>query len=122
MERLIGRIRSELGREVFAGPAPTLEERQGACAAGATYVCDERSAGYTDETASRKRGGSTWSCFRRSWPRFPRPSLRKVASTRPSSWRRPSAKGLTRWWWAPTITNPREITKRFVQAVSWVNL
>jgi len=55
VERLIGRIRSELGREVFADIA-TLEEGRAACAAGATYVATTL-AGYTEETAARKTDG-----------------------------------------------------------------
>src|SRR5918993_1794362 len=55
MERLIGRIRSELGKEIFADIA-TLEEGRAAHAAGATYIATTLS-GYTEETASRRTSG-----------------------------------------------------------------
>src|SRR5690606_15812480 len=55
VERLIARIRHELGKEVFADIA-TLDEGRAACACGATYVATTLS-GYTDETAPLKNKG-----------------------------------------------------------------
>ena len=56
VDRLIGRIKAELGREVFADIA-TLEEGRAAQAAGATYVATTL-AGYTEETAVPQDGRS----------------------------------------------------------------
>ena len=116
MERLIGRIRTELGREVFADIA-TLEEGRAAHAAGATYVATTL-AGYTEETASRKTDGS-----RSGAPvgargravgvpivaegRFDTPELVAEAFRR----------GAHAVVVGTAITNPREITKKFVQAI-----
>lgn len=116
VERLIGRARSELGREVFADIA-TLEEGRAAHAAGATYIATTLS-GYTEETASRKTEGpdlellsalvAELSCPIVAEGRFDTPELVAEAFRR----------GAHAVVVGTAITNPREITRKFVRAAS----
>jgi len=114
VERLIARIRGELEREVFADIA-TLEEGRAAEHSGATYVATTLS-GYTEETASRRAEGPDLDLLSAlvaslSVPvvaegRFDTPELVAEAFTR----------GAHAVVVGTAITNPREITKKFVQA------
>ena len=120
VERLIGRIRSELGREVFADIA-TLEEGRAACAAGATYVATTL-AGYTEETAARKTDGPDLELLSALVAEVPAPIVAEGRFDTPDLVAEAFRRGAHAVVVGTSITNPREITKRFVQAVSWVNL
>jgi N-acylglucosamine-6-phosphate 2-epimerase len=120
VERLIGRIRSELGREVFADIA-TLEEGRAACAAGATYVATTL-AGYTEETAARKSDGPDLELLSALVAEVPAPIVAEGRFDTPDLVAEAFRRGAHAVVVGTAITNPREITKRFVQAVSWVNL
>jgi putative N-acetylmannosamine-6-phosphate epimerase len=120
VERLIGRIRSELGREVFADIA-TLEEGRAACAAGATYVATTL-AGYTEETAARKTDGPDLELLSALVAEVPAPIVAEGRFDTPDLVAEAFRRGAHAVVVGTAITNPREITKRFVQAVSWVNL
>ncbi len=120
VERLIGRIRSELGREVFADIA-TLEEGRSAYAAGATYVATTL-AGYTEETAARKTDGPDLELLSALVAEVPAPIVAEGRFDTPDLVAEAFRRGAHAVVVGTAITNPREITKRFVQAVSWVNL
>ena len=120
VERLIGRIRSELGREVFADIA-TLEEGRAACAAGATYVATTL-AGYTEETAARKTDGPDLELLSALVAEVPAPIVAEGRFDTPDLVAEAFRRGAHAVVVGTAITNPRDITKRFVQAVSWVNL
>ena len=120
VERLIGRIRSELGREVFADIA-TLEEGRAACAAGATYVATTL-AGYTEETAARKSDGPDLELLSALVAEVPAPIVAEGRFDTPDLVAEAFRRGAHAVVVGTAITNPREITKRFVQAASWVNL
>src|SRR6478735_5067844 len=120
VERLIGRIQSELGREVFADIA-TLEEGRAACAAGATYVATTL-AGYTEETAAHKTAGPDLELLSALVAEVPAPIVAEGRFDTPDLVAEAFRRGAHAVVVGTAITNPREITKRFVQAVSWVNL
>ncbi|WP_114946188.1 N-acetylmannosamine-6-phosphate 2-epimerase [Microvirga calopogonii] len=116
VERLIGRIRTELGREVFADIA-TLEEGRAAHAAGATYVATTL-AGYTEETASRKGPGPDLELLSALVAGLPVPVVAEGRFDTPDLVAEAFRRGAHAVVVGTAITNPREITRRFVQPTS----
>ena len=116
VDRLIGRIRTELGREVFADIA-TLEEGRAAQAAGATYVATTL-AGYTEETASRKTGGPDLELLSALVAEVPVPIVAEGRFDTPELVAEAFRRGAHAVVVGTAVTNPREITKKFVQAIS----
>ena len=116
VERLIGRIRSELGREVFADIA-TLEQGRAAHAAGATYVATTLS-GYTEETSSRKTDGPDLDLLAALVADLPVPIVAEGRFDTPDLVAEAFKRGAHAVVVGTAVTNPREITKKFVQAIS----
>ncbi|MBM1171774.1 N-acetylmannosamine-6-phosphate 2-epimerase [Microvirga arabica] len=114
VEILIGRIRSELGREVFADIA-TLEEGRAAHAAGTTYVATTL-AGYTEGTASRKAGGPDLDLLSALVAELPLPIVAEGRFDTPDLVAEAFRRGAHAVVVGTAVTNPREITKKFVQA------
>ena len=115
VDRLIGRIRAELGKEVFADIA-TLEEGRAAHAAGATYVATTL-AGYTEETASRKSEGPDLELLSALVAELPVPIVAEGRFDTPEFVAEAFRRGAHAVVVGTAITNPREITRRFVQAI-----
>lgn len=116
VERLIGRIRAELGKEVFADIA-TLEEGQAAHSAGATYVATTLS-GYTEETASRKSEEPDLELLSALVAQVPAPIVAEGRFDTPDLVAEAFKRGVHAVVVGTAITNPREITRKFVQALS----
>lgn len=116
VDRLIGRIKAELGREVFADIA-TLEEGRAAQAAGATYVATTL-AGYTEETAARKTGGPDLELLSALVAEVPVPIVAEGRFDTPELVAEAFRRGAYAVVVGTAVTNPREITKKFVQAIS----
>ncbi|WP_201833387.1 N-acetylmannosamine-6-phosphate 2-epimerase [Microvirga zambiensis] len=116
VSRLIGRIKAELGREVFADIA-TLEEGRAAHAAGATYVATTL-AGYTEETASRKTDGPDLDLLSALVAELPVPIVAEGRFDTPELVAEAFRRGAHAVVVGTAITNPREITKKFVRAIS----
>jgi putative N-acetylmannosamine-6-phosphate epimerase len=116
VERLIGRIRTELGKEVFADIA-TLEEGRAAHAAGATYVATTLS-GYTVETASRRTEGPDLELLSALVAEIPAPIVAEGRFDTPDLVAEAFRRGAHAVVVGTAITNPREITRRFVRAIS----
>jgi putative N-acetylmannosamine-6-phosphate epimerase len=114
VERLIARIRGELGREVFADIS-TLDEGRAAHAHGATYVATTL-AGYTDETASRQGEGPDLDLLSALVAAIPAPIVAEGRFDTPDLVAEAFRRGAHAVVVGTAITNPREITKRFVQA------
>ena len=114
VERLIARIRGELGREVFADIA-TLVEGRAAQAHGATYVATTL-AGYTEETASRKGEGPDLDLLSALVAAVPVPVVAEGRFDTPDLVAEAFRRGAHAVVVGTAITNPREITRRFVQA------
>jgi N-acylglucosamine-6-phosphate 2-epimerase len=114
VERLIGRIRAELGKEVFADIS-TLEEGKAAHAAGATYVATTL-AGYTEETASRKSEGPDLELLSALVAAVSAPVVAEGRFDTPELVAEAFKRGAHAVVVGTSITNPREITKKFVQA------
>jgi N-acylglucosamine-6-phosphate 2-epimerase len=117
VERLIGRIRAELGKEVFADIA-TLEEGRAAHAAGATYVATTLS-GYTEETASRKTEGPDLELLSALVAEIPAPIVAEGRFDTPDLVADAFRRGAHAVVVGTAITNPREITRNFVRAISF---
>jgi putative N-acetylmannosamine-6-phosphate epimerase len=115
VERLIGRIRTELGREVFADIA-TLEEGRAAHAAGATYIATTL-AGYTEETASRKTEGPDLELLSALVAEIRAPIVAEGRFDTPDLVAEAFTRGAHAVVVGTAITNPREITRKFVRAV-----
>jgi putative N-acetylmannosamine-6-phosphate epimerase len=115
VEHLIGRIRAELGREVFADVA-TLQEGRAAHAAGATYVATTL-AGYTEETASRKAQGPDLELLSALVAEIPAPVVAEGRFDTPELVAEAFRRGAHAVVVGTAITNPREITKKFVRAI-----
>jgi N-acylglucosamine-6-phosphate 2-epimerase len=115
VELLIGRIRSELGKEVFADIA-TLEEGRAAHAAGATYIATTLS-GYTEETASRKTIGPDLELLSALVAELPVPIVAEGRFDTPDLAAEAFRRGAHAVVVGTAVTNPREITKKFVQAI-----
>jgi putative N-acetylmannosamine-6-phosphate epimerase len=114
VDRLIGRIRVELGKEVFADIA-TLEEGRAAHAGGATYVATTLS-GYTEETASHKTAGPDLELLSALVAEIPVPIVAEGRFDTPDLVAEAFKRGAHAVVVGTAITNPREITKRFAQA------
>jgi putative N-acetylmannosamine-6-phosphate epimerase len=117
VERLIGRIRAELGKEVFADIA-TLEQGQAAFAAGATYVATTLS-GYTEETASLRTEGPDLGLLSALAAALPVPVIAEGRFDMPDLVAEAFRRGAHAVVVGTAITNPREITRRFVRAISF---
>ncbi len=115
VERLIARIRGELGKEVFADIA-TLEEGRAAHAYGATYVATTLS-GYTGETAVRKGAGPDLELLEALVAALPVPVVAEGRFDTPDLVAEALKRGAHAVVVGTAITNPREITKKFVRAV-----
>jgi len=114
VERLIARIRDELGKEVFADIA-TLEEGRAAHAYGATYVATTLS-GYTDETSARKGKGPDLELLEALVAAVPIPVVAEGRFDTPELAAEAFKRGAHAVVVGTMITNPREITKTFVRA------
>jgi len=114
VERLIARIRTELGKEVFADIA-TLEEGRAACAHGATYVASTLS-GYTEETAARKGEGPDLELLEALVSALPVPVVAEGRFDTPELVAEAFRRGAHAVVVGTAITNPREITKKFIRA------
>jgi N-acylglucosamine-6-phosphate 2-epimerase len=117
VERLIGRIRTELGKEVFADIA-TLEEGRAAHAGGAAYVATTLS-GYTEETASRKTEGPDLELLSALVAEIPAPIVAEGRFDAPDLVAEAFRRGAHAVVVGTAITNPREITRNFVRAISF---
>jgi len=115
VDRLIRRIRAELGKEVFADIA-TLEEGRAAQAAGATYVATTL-AGYTEETASRKTEGPDLELLSALVAELLVPVVAEGRFDTPDLVAEAFRRGAHAVVVGTAITNPREITRKFVQAI-----
>jgi putative N-acetylmannosamine-6-phosphate epimerase len=116
VEQLIRRIRRELGREVFADIA-TLEEGRAAHAAGATYVATTLS-GYTEETSSGRTEGPDLELLSALVAEIPAPIVAEGRFDTPDLVAEAFKRGAHAVVVGTAITNPREITRKFVRAVS----
>ena len=114
--RLIGRIRAELGKEVFADIA-TLEEGRAAAAWGPTYIATTLS-GYTEETASRKTEGPDLDLLSALVAEIPAPIVAEGRFATPDLVAEAFRRGAHAVVVGTAITNPREITRKFVRAIS----
>jgi len=114
VERLIDRIRSELGKEVFADIA-TLEEGRAAWAYGATYVATTLS-GYTEATTSRKSEGPDLDLISALVAEVPLPVVAEGRFDTPELVAAAFERGAHAVVVGTAITNPREITRRFVRS------
>ncbi|HZH10804.1 MAG TPA: N-acetylmannosamine-6-phosphate 2-epimerase [Microvirga sp.] len=114
VERLIARIRDELGKEVFADIA-TLDEGRAAHAYGATYVATTLS-GYTDETSARKGKGPDLELLEALVAAVPIPVVAEGRFDTPELAAEAFKRGAHSVVVGTMITNPREITKTFVRA------
>jgi putative N-acetylmannosamine-6-phosphate epimerase len=117
VERLIRQIRAELGKEVFADIA-TLEQGRAAFAAGATYVATTLS-GYTEETASLKTEGPDLGLLSALAAELPVPIIAEGRFDTPDLVAEAFRRGAYAVVVGTAITNPREITRRFVRAISF---
>ncbi|MFC4171774.1 N-acetylmannosamine-6-phosphate 2-epimerase [Microvirga sp. GCM10011540] len=117
VERLIARIRGELGREVFADIA-TLEEGRAAHAYGATYVATTLS-GYTDETIERRAAGPDLDLLSALVGAVPVPVIAEGRFDTPDLVTAAFERGAHAVVVGTAITNPREITKKFAQAAEF---
>ncbi len=111
-EVLIGRIRAELGREVLADVA-TLGEALAAERAGATYVATTL-AGYTDGRARTE--GPDFALLAELIAACGVPVVAEGRFETPAQVARAFAMGAHAVVVGTAITNPREITRRFVGA------
>ena len=109
---LIGRIRAELGREVLADVAG-LDEALAAERAGATYVASTL-AGYTDARAMTE--GPDFALLAELVARCRGPVVAEGRFETPSQVARAFAMGAHAVVVGTAITNPREITRKFVRA------
>ncbi|WP_445504918.1 N-acetylmannosamine-6-phosphate 2-epimerase [Microvirga sp. G4-2] len=114
VERLIARIRNELAEEVFADIA-TLDEGRAAYAYGATYVATTLS-GYTEETAALKGEGPDLDLLEALVAAIPVPIVAEGRFDTPELVAEAFKRGAHAVVVGTAITNPREITKKFVRA------
>lgn len=114
VERLIARIRDELAKEVFADIA-TLDEGKAAHAYGATYVATTLS-GYTEETAARRGEGPDLDLLEALVAAVPVPVIAEGRFATPELAAEAFKRGAHAVVVGTAITNPREITKKFVRA------
>ena len=118
VDRLIARIRDELSREVFADIA-TLDEARSARAAGATYIATTLS-GYTDETSGEKALGPDLELLSALVAEDTGPVVAEGRFDTPELVAEAFKRGAHAVVVGTAITNPREITRKFVEAASWL--
>lgn len=120
VDQLIARIRQELGREVFADVA-TLEEGRAARAAGATYIATTLS-GYTEETAASRDAGPDLELLSALVAIGDGPVVAEGRFDTPLLVAEAFKRGAHAVVVGTAITNPREITRKFVEAaVPWAS-
>jgi len=105
VERLIGRIRHELGKEVFAD----------------IYVATTLS-GYTEETAARKAEGPDLALLEALVAALPVPVVAEGRFDTPELVAEAFRRGAHAVVVGTAITNPREITRKFVRATQARNV
>jgi N-acylglucosamine-6-phosphate 2-epimerase len=115
VERLIARIRAELGKEVFADIS-TLEEGRAAHFHGATYVATTLS-GYTEGTAALRAEGPDLELLSALVAALPVPVVAEGRFDTPDLVAAAFERGAHAVVVGTSITNPREITKKFVHAI-----
>lgn len=114
VDRLIARIRDELSREVFADIA-TLDEARSARASGATYIATTLS-GYTDETSGKKALGPDLELLSALVAEDTGPVVAEGRFDTPELVAEAFKRGAHAVVVGTAITNPREITRKFVEA------
>lgn len=115
VDRLIERIRAELRKEVFADIS-TPEEGRAAAAHGVAYVATTL-AGYTEETASRKSSSPDFDLLSALVDAVSVPVVAEGRFDTPELVVEAFARGAYAVVVGTAITNPREITKKFVRAI-----
>lgn len=113
LDRLIARIRNELGKPVFADCA-TLEDGVRAAALGASYIATTLS-GYTPETEARKALGPDIALIEALAEAVPVPIVAEGRFEQPEQLEVAFAAGAHAVVVGTAITNPREITRRFAR-------
>ncbi|MCR4521630.1 MULTISPECIES: N-acetylmannosamine-6-phosphate 2-epimerase [Bosea] len=113
LERLIARIRDELGKPVFADCA-TLEDGVRAATLGASYIATTLS-GYTPETEGRKALGPDIALIEALAKAVSVPIIAEGRFEQPEQLERAFTAGAHAVVVGTAITNPREITRRFVR-------
>ena len=113
LERLIGRIRNELGKPIFADCA-TLEDGVRAAALGASYIATTLS-GYTPETEARKALGPDIALIEALARAVSVPIVAEGRFEQPEQLETAFAAGAHSVVVGTAITNPREITRRFAR-------
>lgn len=113
LDRLIARIRNELGKPVFADCA-TLEDGVRAAALGASYIATTLS-GYTPETAARKALGPDITLIEALARAVSVPIVAEGRFEQPEQLETAFAAGAHAVVVGTAITNPREITRRFAR-------
>ena len=113
LDRLIARIRDELGKPVFADCA-TLEDGVRAAALGASYIATTLS-GYTPETEARKALGPDIALIEALAKAVSVPIVAEGRFEQPEQLEVAFAAGAHAVVVGTAITNPREITRRFAR-------
>ena len=113
LDRLIARIRDELGKPVFADCA-TLEDGVRAAALGASYIATTLS-GYTPETEARKTLGPDIALIAALAEAVSVPIVAEGRFEQPEQLEIAFAAGAHAVVVGTAITNPREITRRFAR-------
>lgn len=113
LDRLIARIRDELGKPVFADCA-TLEDGVRAASLGASYVATTLS-GYTPETEARKALGPDIALIEALAKAVSVPIVAEGRFEQPEQLEVAFAAGAHAVVVGTAITNPREITRRFAR-------
>ena len=113
LDRLIARIRDELGKPVFADCA-TLEDGVRAAALGASYIATTLS-GYTPETEARKALGPDIALIEALARAASVPIVAEGRFEQPEQLETAFKAGAHAVVVGTAITNPREITRRFAR-------
>lgn len=113
LDRLISRIRDELGKPVFADCA-TLEDGVRAAALGASYIATTLS-GYTPETEARKALGPDIALIEALAKAVSVPIVAEGRFEQPEQLETAFKAGAHAVVVGTAITNPREITRRFAR-------
>lgn len=113
LDRLIARIRDELGKPVFADCA-TLEDGVRAAGLGASYIATTLS-GYTPETEARKALGPDIALIEALAKAVSVPIVAEGRFEQPEQLETAFKAGAHAVVVGTAITNPREITRRFAR-------
>jgi N-acylglucosamine-6-phosphate 2-epimerase len=113
LDRLIARIRDELGKPIFADCA-TLEDGVRAAALGASYIATTLS-GYTPETEARKALGPDIALIAALAEAVSLPIIAEGRFEQPEQLEIAFEAGAHAVVVGTAITNPREITRRFAR-------